>query len=113
MLSSYQAICGNRSSGESVMKSSILVMACIFAAGAAVAQDQPGAAAATLASASKGQMVVAANGARLGTVYRLTADGSPQVIIDGRMVTIPATTLSVSDGKLMTSLSKSAVSAIH
>lgn len=96
------------------MKSSILVMACMFAAGAAVAQDQAGAAAATpVASATKGQMVVSANGARLGTVYRLTADGSPQVIIDGRMVTIPATTLSVSDGKLTTSLSKSAVSAIH
>jgi hypothetical protein len=96
------------------MKSSILVIACIFAAGTAVAQDQAGTGAATtLTSATKGQMLVAANGARLGTVYRLTADGSPQVIIDGRMVTIPATTLSVSDGKLVTSLSKSAVTAIH
>jgi hypothetical protein len=96
------------------MKSSILAVACIFAATAAIAQDQSGTAvSANAAGASKGQLLVAANGARLGTVYRLTADGSPQVIIDGRMVTIPAATVSLSNGKLMTSLSKSAVSEIH
>jgi hypothetical protein len=95
------------------MKFSIFAVACIFAATAAVAEDQSGTVAANAAAASKGQLLLAANGARLGTVYRLTADGSPQVIIEGRMVTIPATTLSVSNGKLMTSLSKTAVSEIH
>jgi hypothetical protein len=95
------------------MKFSIFAVACIFAATAAVAEDQSGTVAANAAAASKGQLLLAANGARLGTVYRLTAAGSPQVIIEGRMVTIPATTLSVSNGKLMTSLSKTAVSEIH
>lgn len=57
--------------------------------------------------ATEGKMLVAANGARLGAVYRVTGDGSAQLIVDGKMVTVPASTLSVVDGKLTTSLSKS------
>lgn len=66
----------------------------------AIAQD---------ATATEGKMLVASNGARLGAVYRVTGDGSAQVIIDGKMVTVPASTLSVVDGKLTTTLSKSEV----
>lgn len=58
------------------------------------------------AVATEGKMLVAANGARLGAVYRVTNDGSAQVIVDGKMVTVPASTLSVVDGKLTTTLSK-------
>jgi len=65
-----------------------------------------GAQAAEAAVATEGKMLLASNGARLGAVYRVTDDGSAQVIIDGKMVTIPANTLSVADGKLVTSLSK-------
>lgn len=61
------------------------------------------------AVATEGKMLVASNGARLGAVYRVTDDGSAQVIIDGKMVTVPASTLSVVDGKLTTTLSKSDV----
>ncbi|MFC4314577.1 hypothetical protein ACFPN2_36255 [Steroidobacter flavus] len=61
------------------------------------------------AVATEGKMLVAANGARLGAVYRVTDDGSAQVIIDGKMVTVPASTLSVVDGKLTTTLSKAEV----
>ena len=64
-------------------------------------------------SAAKGSMLVAANGARLGAVYRLSADGSPQIILDGRMVTIPVKTLSMDGGRLTTSLTKSEVLALH
>jgi hypothetical protein len=64
-------------------------------------------------SAVKGNMLVSANGARLAPVYRVGADGSPQIIIEGRLVTIPATTLSMSGGKLTTSLTKSEVLALH
>jgi hypothetical protein len=42
-------------------------------------------------------------------VYRVTGDGSAQLIVDGKLVTVPASTLSVVDGKLTTSLSKSEV----
>ena len=68
---------------------------------------------ATAVVASKGKMLVAANGARLGSVYRVAADGSPQIIIDGRMVTIPANTLTEDNGRLVTSLSKNEVADLH
>lgn len=65
------------------------------------------------AVAEKGKMLIAANGARLGAVYRVSSDGSAQVIVDGKMVTVPASTLSASDGKLTTSLSKNEVLALR
>jgi hypothetical protein len=63
--------------------------------------------------AEKGKMLVAANGARLGAIYRVGADGAAQIIIDGKMVAVPANTLSNVNGKLTTSLSKSEVLALH
>jgi hypothetical protein len=59
--------------------------------------------------ATKGTMLFAADGGRLGTVYRVTSDGSAQLIIDGKMVSVPASTISSKDGKLTTSLKKSEV----
>ena len=84
-------------------KSWLVVLMLAFASLSAVAQE----AASTVAA--EGKMLLASNGARLGTVYRVIADGSAQLIIDGRMVTIPANTLSVTDGKLMTNLTKADV----
>jgi hypothetical protein len=60
-------------------------------------------------SSVKGKMLVAANGARLGPVYRVTPDGSVQVIVDGKMTTIPGSTLSMANGELTTSLTKNDV----
>jgi hypothetical protein len=65
------------------------------------------------AVAERGKMLYSAAGTRLGAVYRVGADGSAQVIVNGKMVTIPANTLSVVDGKLTTSLSKSDASKLH
>lgn len=97
------------------MKSSwFVVLVCAFAAVTAAAQDQSSReAAATAVVGSKGQMLVAANGARLGPVYRVGADGSAQIFIDGKLVSIPVSTLSAANGKLTTSLSKSEVLALH
>lgn len=61
----------------------------------------------------KGKMLVAANGARLGLVYRVTPDGSVQIIVDGRITTIPASTLSMANGELTTSLTKNDVISHH
>jgi len=58
------------------------------------------------AVAAKGKVLVAADGARLGTVYRVGPDGAVQMILDGKMITVPASTLSSVDGRLVTSLSK-------
>ncbi|MET0270092.1 MAG: hypothetical protein ABW173_06650 [Sphingomonas sp.] len=63
--------------------------------------------------AVKGKLLVASGGARLAPVYRVANDGSAQIILDGRMVTIPASTLAVVDGKLTTNLTKSEVIAIR
>lgn len=73
----------------------------------------PAAAADTPQVAAKGRMLMASNGLRLGPVYRVAADGSAQLIIDGKLVTIPASTISLVDGKLVTSLSKKEVSNLN
>jgi hypothetical protein len=64
-------------------------------------------------AAAKGKVLVAANGARLGQVYRVESDGAVQMIIGGKLVTVPASTLSSVDGKLTTSLSKNEVLALQ
>jgi hypothetical protein len=102
---------------ESLVKKSWLAMvmcAFILPAAAQAAPDAPAASAAPTAPvAEKGKMLVAANGARLGAVYRVGPDGSAQIIIDGKLVTVPANTISIADGKLTTSLTKSEVIALH
>jgi hypothetical protein len=52
-----------------------------------------------------GKMLYSA-GYRLAPIYRVTAEGNPQVILDGKLVTIPASSLSDVSGKVTTSLSK-------
>jgi hypothetical protein len=85
------------------------MMICVFVAVPAIGQDGS----AHAVTPTKGKMLVAVNGSRLGPVYRVTPDGSVQVIIDGKMATIPAATLSMTNGELTTSLSKSDVIATH
>ncbi len=55
---------------------------------------------------AEGKMVYAANGQRLAPVYRVNTDGSVQLIMEGRLVTIPATVLSEVNGKLTSSETK-------
>lgn len=74
-----------------------------------VAQEAVATSAAPAVKPVKGKMLYAANGGRLGSIYRVNGDGSVQLILDGAMRTIPGTTLSLVDGKLTTSLSKSDV----
>jgi hypothetical protein len=96
--------------GELVKKSWLIMVMCAFVL-PAVAQQTSGAPA--TAVAEKGKMLISANGARLGTVYRVGADGAAQIIIDGKMVAVPGNTLSAANGKLTTSLTKSEVLALH
>ena len=92
--------------------SSLVVLVCALVAVTAAAQGQLSPATVGAAS-SKGKMLVAANGARLGPVYRVGADGSAQIFIDGKLVSIPVATLSEANGRLTTSLSKSEVLALQ
>ena len=58
---------------------------------------------------TKGRMVRTVSGVPLGVVQRVDANGSAQIILDGKVVWIPAATLTTVDGKLTTSLSKQEV----
>lgn len=60
---------------------------------------------------SRGTMLYGAEGNRIERIYRVTSSGDAQLIIDGKMITVPASTLSEADGKLTTSLSKREVSS--
>jgi hypothetical protein len=55
-----------------------------------------------------GKMVYAANNQRLGAVYRV-ADDSVQLIVDGKMKSLPLSTVSAADGKIVTTLTKAEV----
>lgn len=58
-----------------------------------------------------GIMLYAANGYRVAPIYRVTSEGNPQVILNGRLVTVPASSLSDVGGKVTTSLSKKEIAA--
>jgi hypothetical protein len=53
-----------------------------------------------------GKMLYSAAGTRIASIYRVTSEGNPQVILDGRLVTVPASSLSDVNGKVTTSLTK-------
>ena len=95
-----------------------VVLIALFAAAATPVLAQPSGAASTLAVAatpvvaSKGDMLIGADHSRLGSVVRVESDGSASIIFDGRMVTVPASTLKMADGKLTTSLSKHQLTAM-
>jgi hypothetical protein len=96
-----------------VKTSWLVALTCALVTVTATAQTAFGATGTAAAVAERGQMLVASNGARLGTVYRVGSDGSAQIIIDGKLVTVPASTLSNVDGKLTTNLTKSEVLALR
>lgn len=58
-----------------------------------------------------GKSLYSADGKRLGAIYSVNKDGTIEIIIEGRLVTIKADTVSGQTGKLVTSLTKSAVLA--
>ena len=63
-------------------------------------------AAAGSVAVNAGKMLYASNGQRIAAIYRVTTDGNPQVILNGKLVTVPASTLSDVNGKVTTSLTK-------
>jgi hypothetical protein len=99
---------------KTVKRSWFVALLSLLATVAAAAQDTPTAKSGSAAVvAVAGKMLVASNGVRLGVVYRVGPDGSAQIIIEGKLVTIPVTTLSSVEGKLTTSLTKSEVLALR
>ena len=103
---------GGAHSGVTSVKKTFLVLVSLLAAAPAFAQDAAPAASSAPAVV-RGKMLVDAGGGRLAPIYRVGADGSASIIIDGRMVSIPGSTISVADGKLKTSLSKREIIALQ
>ena len=89
----------------------LAAVATAFVSTAAVANDTAPMVetAAVTAHAVTGHMLYA-GARRLAPVYRVLPDGSAQVILEGRLVTVPASTLTESDGKLTTSLTMAQLS---
>lgn len=50
-----------------------------------------------------GRMLFDSTGSAVGAIYRITAQGDPQLIVHGRFVTVPSTTITMVNGKLTTS----------
>ena len=58
------------------------------------------------AVATAGKMLYGPDGRRIASVYRVAANGTAELILDGKLVRVPASTLSETNGKLTTSLTK-------
>jgi hypothetical protein len=54
-------------------------------------------------------MLYDSTGHRVASVNRVTANGDAQIILNGLLITVPASTLSLADGKLKTSLSRAEI----
>lgn len=54
-----------------------------------------------------GKTLYGPNGGRIASVYRVAADGRVQIILNGKLVTVPSATISQVEGKVTTSLTKS------
>lgn len=85
------------------MRQSLALLAAVALTASGPALAAQGSAETTV-TAKAGTMLRTASG-RTIAVYRVAASGEPQVIVDGRIVTVPAATLSSADGRSATSLS--------
>lgn len=58
------------------------------------------------ATATAGKMLYGPDGRRIASIYRVTSNGTAELILNGKLVRVPASTLSEVNGKLTTSLTK-------
>jgi len=84
----------------------------VFALGFLLASNLAPASANADSVASKGQMLYDSSAARVATVHKVNDDGSVSIILDGKVISVPASTLSVIDGHLTTNMTKNQVSLL-
>lgn len=72
-------------------------------------RETAGSVAAPANSVTAGKMLYGSDGRRIASIYRIAANGDAQVILDGRLLTVPAATLSTATGKIATSLTKTEI----
>ena len=83
----------------------------VFAAEAnqQVRDSASGVAASSALAATAGKMLYGPDGNRIASIYRVAANGDAQIILNGRLLTVPAATLSTASGKVATSLTKTEI----
>lgn len=91
------------------MRFAALAFALATVAAPALASDLP---AAAPVAAHEGDMLRDANNVRLSSIDTVNKDGSVGIIYNGHVVTVPASSLSMANGKLITSLTKAQVSSM-
>jgi hypothetical protein len=57
-------------------------------------------------SITAGKALYSAKGNRIAAIYRVTQAGAVQVILEGKLITVPTDTLSQDNGKVVTTLTK-------
>ncbi len=77
----------------------ILPVSALVSATPVLAQD-------ALAKAMVGKLLYDADGKKLTAIYKLDAKGSPQILLEGKMVTVPLATLKKEDDKFITSMTR-------
>ena len=85
------------------MRLTILGLLLVATAVPAVAADAP--------VARRGVMLRDANNVRLAAIDTVKADGSVGIIVNAHYIVVPADTLSMTDGKLVTKLTKEQLTA--
>ncbi len=91
------------------MKKTFCLLALVAASAlpaAAGAQEPVAAVSKPTPAEMTGKMLYTADGRHIASVYSVEPDGSPQVIWEGRLVTVPASTVTVDGGKVLTSMTK-------
>ena len=63
------------------------------------------------AELAAGKMLYSSTGYRVAPIYRVKEDGNPQVIVNGRLVTVPASSIATVDGKFTTTLTKKEIAS--
>ena len=81
----------------------------IYSLGLALAGHLTVASAAADSIATKGQMLYDSKEVRVATVHKVNDDGSVSIIMDGKVITVPANSLSIVDGHLTTNMTKNQV----
>ncbi|MEO6717736.1 MAG: hypothetical protein ABIM50_10890 [Novosphingobium sp.] len=82
----------------------------VFAAEANQQVREPAGSVANLSlNVTAGKMLYGPDGHRIASIYRVAANGDAQVIVDGRLLTVPVASLSTATGKVATSLTKSEI----
>ena len=86
--------------GLIVALSALLPVTALVSAGSAVAAES------ALSKALVGKLLYDVDGKKLAPIYKLDEKGVPQILLDGKVITVPMSTLTEVDGKFTTKLTK-------